>query len=101
MADPLHQFKIQPLVDFGAVNLPVFGHTQLAITNSHVAMTVAFVAIVLFLQLVTSSAKVVPGRLQTAGESLFDMIDGVTDSIIGHEAANISRSSSACSFSCW
>ena len=43
------------------------------------------VAIVLFLQLVTSSAKVVPGRLQTAGESLFDMIDGVTDSIIGHE----------------
>lgn len=85
MADPLHQFKIQPLVDFGAVNLPVFGHTQLAITNSHVAMTVAFVAIVLFLQLVTSSAKVVPGRLQTAGESLFDMIDGVTDSIIGHE----------------
>ena len=34
MADPLHQFKIQPLVDFGAVNLPVFGHTQLAITNS-------------------------------------------------------------------
>ena len=85
MADPLHQFKIQPLVDFGAVNLPVFGHTQLAITNSHVAMTVAFVAIVLFLQLVTSSAKVVPGRLQTAGESLFDMIDGVTDSIIGHD----------------
>jgi F-type H+-transporting ATPase subunit a len=67
------------------VNLPVFGHTQLAITNSHVAMTVAFLAIVLFLQLVTSSAKVVPGRLQTAGESLFDMIDGVTDSIIGHE----------------
>ena len=45
----------------------------------------AFVAIVLFLQLVTSSAKVVPGRLQTAGESLFDMIDGVTDSIIGHD----------------
>jgi len=85
MADPLHQFQIQKVVDLGAVNLPVFGHTELAITNSHIAMTVAFVAIVLFLQFVTSGAKVVPGRLQTAGESLFDMIDGVTDSIIGHD----------------
>ena len=85
MADPIHQFQIQKIVDFGAVNLPVFGRTELAITNSHIAMTVAFVLIVLFLQFVTSGAKVVPGRLQTAGESLFDMIDGVTDSIIGHE----------------
>jgi len=40
---------------------------------------------VLFLTLVTSNAKVVPGRLQTAGETLFDLIDGVTDSIIGHD----------------
>ena len=85
MADPIHQFQIQKIVDFGAVNLPVFGRTELAITNSHIAMTVAFVLIVLFMQFVTSGAKVVPGRLQTAGESLFDMIDGVTDSIIGHE----------------
>lgn len=85
MADPIHQFQIQKVVDLGAVNLPVFGHTELAITNSHVAMTAAFVAIVLFLQFVTSGAKVVPGRLQAAGESLFDMIDGVTDSIIGHD----------------
>ena len=85
MADPIHQFQIQKVVDLGAVNLPVFGHTELAITNSHIAMTAAFVAIVLFLQFVTSGAKVVPGRLQTAGESLFDMIDGVTDSIIGHD----------------
>jgi len=85
MADPIHQFQIQKVVDFGAVNLPVFGRTELAITNSHIAMTVAFLLIVLFLQIVTASAKVVPGRVQTAGESLFDMIDGVTDSIIGHE----------------
>ena len=49
------------------------------------AMTIAFVAVVLFLQLVTSGAKVVPGRLQAAGEQMFGMIDGVTDSIIGHE----------------
>ena len=86
MADPIHQFQIQKIVDFGAVNLPVFGRTELAITNSHIAMTVAFVLIVLFMQFVTSGAKVVPGRLQTAGESLFDMIDGVTDSIAADES---------------
>ena len=85
MADPIHQFQIQKVVDLGVVNLPVLGRTELAITNSHIAMTAAFLLIVLFLQFVTSGAKVVPGRLQTAGESLFDMIDGVTDSIIGHE----------------
>ena len=85
MADPLHQFAIQKVIDLPDVTLPVFGHIDLAITNSHIAMTVAFVAIVLFLQFVTSGAKVVPGRLQAAGEGLFDMIDGVTDSIIGHD----------------
>ena len=85
MADPIHQFAIQKVVDLGDVTLPVLGTVDLAITNSHIAMTVAFVLIVLFMQVVTSGAKVVPGRLQTAGESLFDMIDGVTDSIIGHE----------------
>ncbi|MDP3399972.1 MAG: F0F1 ATP synthase subunit A, partial [Brevundimonas sp.] len=58
---------------------------QIAVTNSHVAMTIAFALVVLFLTAVTSGAKVVPGRLQSAGETLFSMIDGVTDSIIGHE----------------
>jgi len=85
MADPLHQFLVVPLVEFGTVTLPVLGTQKIAFTNSHLAMTIAFVAIVVFLQLVTSGAKVVPGRLQTAGEQMFGMIDGVTDSIIGHE----------------
>jgi F-type H+-transporting ATPase subunit a len=48
-------------------------------------MTIAFVAVVAFLTLVTSNAKVVPGRLQAAGEQLFGMVDGITESIIGHE----------------
>jgi F-type H+-transporting ATPase subunit a len=85
MADPLHQFQVTPIVDFGTVTLPVIGEQQIAFTNSHLAMTIAFVAVVLFLQLVTSGAKVVPGRLQAAGEQMFGMINGVTDSIIGHE----------------
>lgn len=87
MADPIHQFTVTPLqgLDFGTVNLPLVGETSLAFTNSHMAMTIAFVLVVGFLTLVTSNAKIVPGRLQATGEQLFGLIDGVTDSIIGHE----------------
>lgn len=85
MADPLHQFQVQKIVDLPDVTLPVLGTVDLAITNSHLAMTIAFVAVVGFLNLVTSGAKVVPGRLQSAGETLFGMIDNLTDSIIGHD----------------
>ena len=87
MADPIEQFQVKPLpgMEFGEVTVPLLGVQQLAITNSHVAMTLAFAVVVLFLTAVTSNAKVVPGRLQAAGETLFGMIDGVTDSIIGHE----------------
>jgi len=85
VADPIHQFQIVKLVDLGDVTLPFVGKVDLAITNSHVAMTLAFAVIVLFLSLVTSKAQVVPGRLQTVGEGLFGMIDNLTESIIGHE----------------
>jgi len=89
MADPLHQFQIVPLVDFGTVTLPVVGEQQIAFTNSHLAMTIAFGLVVLFLQLVTAGAKVVPGRTQAAGETLFGMIDGLVDSIIGHDGRTL------------
>ena len=54
MADPIHQFAIQKVVDLGDVTLPVLGTVDLAITNSHIAMTVAFVLIVGFLAIVGS-----------------------------------------------
>lgn len=87
MADPIEQFEIHALpgLDFGEVTLPVVGTVHLAVTNSHVAMTLAFLLVVGFLTLVTSNAKIVPGRWQAAGEQLFGLVDGVTGSIIGHE----------------
>lgn len=84
-ADPIHQFQIEKLVDFGQVTLPVFGPTDIAFTNSHLAMTIAFVIVVGFLSLVTAKMQVVPGRLQTVGENLFGMIDNLAESIIGHD----------------
>lgn len=89
MADPLHQFKIEPLIDFGMVNLPVVGEQHIAFTNSHLAMTIAFGLVVLMLQLFTAKATVVPGRMQAVGETFFGMIDGIVDSIIGHEGRKL------------
>ena len=89
MADPLHQFQIQPLTPAVEVNLPLIGQQTIAFTNSHLAMTVAFGMVVLFLTLVTAGAKVVPGRMQAAGETLFGMIDGLVDSIIGHDGRKL------------
>ena len=85
MADPIHQFQIQKVVDLPDVTLPGVGVVDLAITNSHIAMTLGFILVVGFLAMVTSGAKVVPGRLQAAGESLFGMVDNLANSIIGHE----------------
>jgi F-type H+-transporting ATPase subunit a len=85
MADPIEQFKIKKIVELPDVTVPGLGVVDLAITNSHFAMTIAFAIIVLFLAAVTSGAKVVPGRLQAAGETLFGLIDNLTDSIIGHD----------------
>lgn len=85
MADPIHQFEIVKIVDLPDVTVPGLGVVDLAITNSHVAMTIAFAVVVLFLTLVTSRAQVVPGRLQSVGETLFGLIDNLTNSIIGHD----------------
>lgn len=87
--DPIHQFKITKIFDFGQVNLPVLGRTDLAFTNSHMAMTLAFLAIVGFMFLVTANMKVVPTRTQAAGEQLFSMIDNLAESIIGHQGKKL------------
>jgi len=87
LADPIEQFEVHPIpgLEFGEVTLPLLGVQQIAVTNSHVAMTIAFALVVLFLTAVTSNARVVPGRWQGVGETIFGMIEGITDSIIGHD----------------
>jgi F-type H+-transporting ATPase subunit a len=85
MADPIHQFQIQKVIDLPDVTVPMVGVVDLAVTNSHIAMTVAFGLILAFLTAVTARAQVVPGRLQGMGETLFGMIDNLADSIIGHD----------------
>lgn len=85
MADPMHQFQVDKVVDIPPVNVPVLGLVDLSITNSTVAMMVAAALIVLFFAVVTASPKVVPGRLQVVGEGMFGFIDDLAVGIIGSQ----------------
>ena len=82
--DPLHQFAIEKMVALPPVNVPGVGLIDLSITNSVVAMLIAAVSICVFLA-VAAKGAVVPGRLQTVGESIYGLVEGLTSSMIGHE----------------
>lgn len=82
--DPLHQFAIEKVVALPPVSVPGLGLIDFSITNSVVAMLIAAVAICLFFA-VAAKGAVVPGRLQTAGEAVYDLVEGLTSSMIGHE----------------
>lgn len=84
MADPMHQFQIQKVVDLPAVE--VFGQTiDMSITNSVLAMLIAVGLTLLFFTLTTARAEIVPGRGQVMAEGLFTLIDNMVESIIGHD----------------
>jgi F-type H+-transporting ATPase subunit a len=84
MADPMHQFQIQKIVELPPVNVPGLGAIDLSITNSVFAMLLAATLVIVFYALASKKA-VVPGRLQTVGEMLYGLVDGLAESIIGHE----------------
>ncbi len=85
MADPMHQFQVEKVLDIPPVSIPGVGLVDLSITNSTVAMMVAATLIVLFFAVVTAKPQVVPGRLQVVGEGMFSFIDDLAVGIIGKE----------------
>jgi len=85
MADPMHQFEVQKILDLPEVTLPLVGVVDLSVTNSSLAMAVAASLVLLFFSFVTARPQVVPGRLQVIGEGIFGFIDDLATSIIGKE----------------
>jgi F-type H+-transporting ATPase subunit a len=85
MADPMHQFQVQKIMDLPDFSLPLVGRVDMAVTNATVAMAISFGLVVLFFALSTARVAVVPGRMQVIGESVFGFIDDLAVSIIGHE----------------
>lgn len=84
MADPMHQFQIKKIVELPTVTVPGLGAIDLSITNSVAAMMSAALLIIGFYSLAARKA-VVPGRLQAVGEMLYGLVDGLAESIIGHD----------------
>lgn len=79
MADPISQFQIKPLISISA-----FG-SDVSITNSTVFMAIA-VTIVLGLMLYgTRLAAVIPGRLQSLAEMLYEFVADTVRSSAGEE----------------
>ena len=85
MADPMHQFQVQKIMDLPDFSLPFVGRIDMAVTNATVALAISFALVVLFFAISTARVAVVPGRMQVIGESVFGFIDDLAVSIIGHE----------------
>jgi F-type H+-transporting ATPase subunit a len=67
--DPIHQFAITNLVDFGTI-----GGVHFAFTNSALFMVLIVALIAGFLILGTSGAALVPGRLQSLAEISYEFV---------------------------
>ncbi len=79
MSSPLDQFQIKPIVPIEIAGL------NLAFTNSALWMTLAAAGATFFLVSAASGAKIVPGRLQSAAEVLYEFIAGMVRENVGDE----------------
>ena len=68
MANPLHQFEIQPIVPLHIGNIDV------SYTNSSLWRTIGVIVSILMLTIAVRPHALVPGRLQMASEMLYDFI---------------------------
>ena len=76
----MKQFEIKQVLE-----LPAVAGFDLSITNSALWMIIAATTVTLFFAAASAKPAVVPGRLQSVGEMLYELIHNLTDSIIGHE----------------
>jgi F-type H+-transporting ATPase subunit a len=78
--DPIHQFEIKPIVSFGSI-----GHSEIAFTNASLFMAVV-VAIVSGIMIYGSSRRaLVPGRLQSLAEMLYEFVASTVTGVMGRE----------------
>jgi len=81
MENPLRQFAIHTLIPIH------IGGYDVSFTNSSLLMTIAF-ALIVFLFFICSSRKaVVPGRLQSAAEMIYEFTANMVEDNAGHGSA--------------
>ena len=69
MAGPIEQFTIRPIVELGTL-----GGQQIVFTNSALYMLLTVTVAAGFLFIASLSSKVVPGRLQSSAEMLYEFV---------------------------
>lgn len=80
---PMEQFLVHPIVKIAPIHIGGFT-LDMSITNATLAMGFAALVICGFL-FAAGKREIVPGRLQSVGESLFDLIDAtLVGPIMGH-----------------
>ena len=78
--DPIHQFAVNNLVEFGE-----FSGSTIAFTNSALFMVVTVLSITGFLLFSTGSRGLVPGRMQSLAEMSYEFIAGILREAAGTE----------------
>ena len=77
MADPLKQFKIEPLVPLE------IGGIDLSFTNSSMWMMIAVAVSIIFMSIATRRPTMVPNRVQAFAEGMYEFIAGMVRDNIG------------------
>lgn len=79
MADPLHQFVIEPIIPLE------IGGLDLSFTNSSLWMLIAATVSTVLFSVAMKRKSLVPGRLQMLSEMIYEMVAGIVRSNIGPE----------------
>lgn len=76
---PLDQFKIKEIypINIGSFNI--------SLTNSSLYMLIATALIIIFMLKATSRKLLIPSRIQTIAESIYEFIDNLINGSIGYE----------------
>lgn len=77
MADPIHQFIIEPIVPLHVAGIDI------SYTNSSLWMTISVLVSVTFMTLATWKKSMVPGRVQVAAEMMYGFIANMIRENIG------------------
>jgi len=77
---PLHQFEIRRIIPLH------IGGIDISYTNSALLMTIVVVAITALTVLGTRNASLVPGRVQSIAEMLYEFVADMVDTNAGHGA---------------
>jgi F-type H+-transporting ATPase subunit a len=76
--DPLHQFKVEPLIPIH------IGRLNVSYTNAALLMTVAVVLITALIVLGTRRRALVPGRWQSIAELSYEFVADMVETNVGH-----------------